>query len=183
MLQDHVRKQAEEQNLNESQTSLLLAQTLEYNGLPQLEPASPNKIGLASDASDQSGGFLPSLDSVIGGINNLVGQDFNTVNRLGEAAPTGRHFTPMSHKYLNSLSKKVCRVVDFLRITVILSKTLLGLDLKSGTLSLLLMEITGMGFSILQYTGMIFGCASKEVRSMFQFKINLFSISDLSDFV
>ena len=116
MLQEHVRKQAEEQNLNESQTSLLLAQTLEYNGLPQLEPASPNKIGLVSDASDQSGGFLPSLDSVIGGINNLVGQDFNTVNRLGEAAPTGKHFIPMSLKYLNS--EKV--------------KTLLGFDLSQS---------------------------------------------------
>ena len=96
-------KQAEEQNLNESQKALLLAQTLEYNGLPQLE-TSPNKIGLASE-TDQSGGFLPSLDSVIGGLNNFVGQDFNTVNRLGEAAPTGRNilfFSSLSLLFVSS---------------------------------------------------------------------------------
>ena len=88
MFQEHVAKQAAEQNLNEAQTALLLAQTLEFNGLPQIN-SSPHRIGLLpSSESDQSQSLLPSLDSLIGGLKDLVspGPGFDTVNRLGEAA-------------------------------------------------------------------------------------------------
>ena len=64
--------------------------TLEYNGLPQVSVAV-NKIGLASPSpSDQSGGFLSGVSSLIGQLGQLLspGPGFDTVNRLGEAADT-----------------------------------------------------------------------------------------------
>ena len=79
-----MNQQAIQQNLNDAQKALLLAQTLEYNGLPQIV-SSPNKIGLAGSQSDS---LIPSIDTLIGGLGQLVspGPGFDTVNRLGEAA-------------------------------------------------------------------------------------------------
>ena len=86
--QDHVAEQAKEQNLNEAQTALLLAETLEYNGLPLIN-SNPDRIGLLQPSQSES--FLPSLQSLIGGLSELVspGPGFNTVNRQGEPADTG----------------------------------------------------------------------------------------------
>ena len=77
-----MEEQVKKENLNEAQAELLLAQTLEYNGLPQLQ--SPSKIGLLGDVGSS---FLPPLPNFL---ENLLspGEDFHTVNRLGEAADT-----------------------------------------------------------------------------------------------
>ena len=78
-----MEEQVQKENLNEAQAELLLAQTLEYNGLPQLQ--SPSKIGLIGEESS----FLPPLPNFLENIFS-PGSDFDTVNRLGEAADTGQ---------------------------------------------------------------------------------------------
>ena len=80
--QTHVEEQAKKENLNEAQAALLLAQTLEFNGLPQLQ--SPSKIGLPS----QTESFLPPLPNFLEQFLS-PGADFQTVDRLGEAAEVG----------------------------------------------------------------------------------------------
>ena len=81
--QTHVEEQVKKENLNDAEAAQLLAQTLEFNGLPQLQ--SPSKIGLPSQEEDSS--FLPPLPNFLEDILS-PGSDFQTVNRLGEAAVT-----------------------------------------------------------------------------------------------
>ena len=80
--QTHVEEQVKKENLNDAEAALLLAQTLEFNGLPLLQ--SPSKIGLPSQEEDS---FLPPLPNFLEDILSPV-SDFQTVNRLGEAAVT-----------------------------------------------------------------------------------------------
>ena len=44
VVRQHVQQEVTKQNLNDAQAALLLAQTLEHNGLPQLVQ-SPGKLG------------------------------------------------------------------------------------------------------------------------------------------
>ena len=81
-----MEEQVLKENLNESEAALLLAQTLEFNGLPLVQSLqSPSKIGLPSQ---EESSFLPPLPTFLEDILS-PGSDFQTVNRLGEAAATG----------------------------------------------------------------------------------------------
>ena len=76
IVEEHVNKEAVEKNLNEAQTALLLSQTLEHNGLPQISVA-PSKIGFVGEYSPTTSDSV--VDSVISGvsdaINNMFGDD------------------------------------------------------------------------------------------------------------
>ena len=78
-----MEEQVKKENLNDAEAALLLAQTLEFNGLPLLQ--SPSKIGLPSQEEESS--FLPPLPTFLEDILS-PGPGFQTVNRLGEAAAT-----------------------------------------------------------------------------------------------
>ena len=54
LVQEHVNKQAQEQNLNSIQTAQLLSETLAHNGLPQIN--SPVKNPLATLVNTVAGG-------------------------------------------------------------------------------------------------------------------------------
>ena len=82
-----MEEQVKKENLNDAEAALLLAQTLEFNGLPLVQ--SPSKIGLPSQ---EDSSFLPPLPTFLEDILS-PGSDFQTVNRLGEAAATGEEDT------------------------------------------------------------------------------------------
>ena len=74
IVEEHVQKEAAEKNLNEAQTALLLAQTLEHNGLPQIN-AAPSKIGFVNSVEDtnsagENNGIFANIASGISGIYN-----------------------------------------------------------------------------------------------------------------
>ena len=88
IVEEHVNKEAAEKNLNEAQTALLLSQTLEHNGLPQISLA-PSKIGFVDEYSPTTSDNV--LDSVISGvsdvINNIVGIGGDNSADVGDDTP------------------------------------------------------------------------------------------------
>ena len=81
IVEEHVNKEAVEKNLNEAQTALLLSQTLEHNGLPQISVA-PSKIGLVDE-------FSPTTsDSFVSGvINTVMGTGGDNSAYVSDATP------------------------------------------------------------------------------------------------
>ena len=67
LVEEHVTKEAAEKNLNEAQTALLLAQSLEHNGLPQLSVAPSGDISNSDGESVMTSVF----NTVLGGGENL----------------------------------------------------------------------------------------------------------------
>merc|ERR1719445_100457 len=95
MVQEHVAQQALEQGLNSAQEALLLAQTLQHNGLPQV--ASPVESTLVNGASSLitagsagASSVLSSLSSLLGNnnVNNNNNNKNNNVNKVGLPATT-----------------------------------------------------------------------------------------------
>jgi hypothetical protein len=107
IVEEHVTKEAGEKNLNEAQTALLLAQTLEHNGLPQLSVA-PSKIGYAGDISNSDESVL---DNVMTGVNSV----FNTVLGGGENLPkpgTLSHSLTMGLLKAQQTANKIANVMS-----------------------------------------------------------------------
>merc|ERR550534_3046670 len=93
MVQEHVAQQALEEGLNSAQEALLLAQTLQHNGLPQV--ASPVESTLVNGASSLitagsagASSVLSSLSSLIGSNNVNNVNNNNNVNKVGLPATT-----------------------------------------------------------------------------------------------
>ena len=78
LVQDHVTQQALEQNLNSLQAAQLLAETLEHNGLPQIN--SPVENTLAAVVNTVAGG-----ESLVSNMFSSIFGD-STVNKVGVAA-------------------------------------------------------------------------------------------------
>jgi len=78
LVQDHVTQQALEQNMNSIQTAQLLAETLQHNGLPQIN--SPVQNTLAAVVSTVAGG-----ESLVSNMFSSIFGD-STVNKVGVAA-------------------------------------------------------------------------------------------------
>ena len=83
LVEEHVNKEAAEKNLNWAQTALLLAVTLEHNGLPQISVA-PSKIGFVGDTgeSESPNNGNGVLDNVVSGASSI----FSTL--FGESNPS-----------------------------------------------------------------------------------------------
>ena len=78
LVEEHVNKEAAEKNLNEAQTALLLAVTLEHNGLPEISVA-PSKIGFVGNTSDGV------LDNVVSGASSIFSTLFGERNTSEES--------------------------------------------------------------------------------------------------